>query len=448
MLGFTRWHLFKGSAAILCIVGIASLLLIYFFPAPPSTIAIAVGFKGGSYGLIAEQYKNILARSHVKLEPRITSGGVENVTLLQNKNSGVSAASVQGGILDSEQAPGLLSLGRINYQIFCIFYCATEVMNDLTELKGKRIAVGPVGAAGRVVSEKVLAISGISSENSTLSPLTGQAAANALNDDKIDATILGLSSDAPILQTLLRDSRIRIMSVTDAEALTRIFPFLVRLTLPRGAIDYEKKIPASDIVLFATTNAILIRSDLHPSYISLLAQALKETHRKRELFQQADEFPTLTDPEFPMAEGAVDFYKNGLPCNCFSIIQFCAKAIQIARTISTGLHVPPTSGHRSKSATMRFPRRGVGARNRAGGCRQANPFAGSPNATLGLVFLDKVPPRRRARASQIVSRQAAQPKDQSRIGAPLSGSAGTAQLQGLGHCDSIRPNSRSREARS
>jgi len=103
------------------------------------------------------------------------------------------------------------------------------------------------------------------------------------------------------------------MSVTDAEALTRFFPFLVRLVLPRGAIDYEKKIPATDIVLFATTNSILVRNDLHPSQISLLAQALKETHNKRELFQEAGEFPTLTDPEFPMAEGAVDFYKNGLP---------------------------------------------------------------------------------------------------------------------------------------
>jgi uncharacterized protein len=91
------------------------------------------------------------------------------------------------------------------------------------------------------------------------------------------------------------------------------FPFLVRLVLPRGAIDYEKKIPASDIVLFATTNSILVRNDLHPSHISLLAQALKETHNKRGLFQQAGEFPTQTDPEFPMAEGAVDFYKNGLP---------------------------------------------------------------------------------------------------------------------------------------
>jgi TRAP-type uncharacterized transport system substrate-binding protein len=311
MLGFNRWHLLKGLASILCIAGAVSLALIYFFPAPPSTIAMAVGFKGGSYGFIAEQYKDVLAHSYVKLERRITSGAFENIALLQDQNSGISASFVQGGIGNSEQVPGLLSLGRINYQIFCIFYRATEVLNDLTELKGKRIAVGPAGTAARIVSEKVLRISGISSENSTLSALTGQAAANALNDGQIDATILGLSSDAPILQTLLRDSRVRLMSVTDAEALTRFFPFLVRLVLPRGAIEYEKKIPASEIVLFATTNSILVRNDLHPAHISLLAKALKETHSKRGLFQQAGEFPTQTDPEFPMAEAAVDFYKNG-----------------------------------------------------------------------------------------------------------------------------------------
>ncbi len=311
MLGFDRWHLLTGLAAILCMVGIVSLALIYFFPAPLSTISMAVGFKGGSYGFIAEHYKEILARHHVKLELRNTAGGVEHFELLQDQKSGVSAAMVQGGFSDSEHSPGLLSLGRINYQIFCVFYGATEVLNDLTELKGKRIAVGPVGTAARVVAEKVLRISGISSENSALLPFTGQAAANALNDGKIDATILGLSSDAPILQTLLRDSRVRLMSVTDAEALTRFFPFLVRLILPRGAIDYEKKIPASDIVLFATTNAVLVRNDLHPALISLLAQALVETHNTPGLFQRTDEFPLLADPEFSIAPAALDFYKNG-----------------------------------------------------------------------------------------------------------------------------------------
>jgi len=311
MLGLGWSGLLKGLAAIIGILAIASLALVYFFPAPPSTISMAVGFKGGSYGFIAERYKDILARSHVKLELGITAGTLENIKLLQDQKSGVAAGFVQGGVGNGEQVPGLLSLGRINHQIFCIFYRATDVLNDLTELKGKRIAVGPVGTAARLVSEKVLRISGISSENSTLSPLTGQAAANALNEGTIDATILGLSSDAPILQALLRDSRVRLMSVTDAEALTRFFPFLVRLVLPRGAIDYEKKIPTSDIVLFATTNSILVRDDLHPAHISLLAQALEETHNKRGLFQNAGEFPMQTDPEFPMAERAVDFYKNG-----------------------------------------------------------------------------------------------------------------------------------------
>jgi TRAP-type uncharacterized transport system substrate-binding protein len=311
MLGFNRWHLFKGLAASLCILGIVLLALIYFFPAPPPTITMAVGFKGGSYELLADHYKDILARFHVELELRNSAGGLEQFKLLQDHNSGVQAAFVQEGILDIDQAPGLLSLGRINYQIFCVFYRATEVLDDLTELKGRRIAVGPVGNAGRLVAEKILGISGVTSEGSTLLPFTGQAAVNALLDGRADATILGLASDAPILQSLLRDSRIRLMSVTRAEALTRFFPFLVRLVLPQGAIDFEKKIPASDIVIFSTTNAILVRNDLHPAHISLLARALKETHSKRGLFQEAGEFPTQTDPEFPMAEGAVEFYKDG-----------------------------------------------------------------------------------------------------------------------------------------
>jgi uncharacterized protein len=106
MLGFDRWHLLKGLAAILCMVGIVSLALIYFFPAPPSTISMAVGFKGGSYGFIAEHYKEILARHHVKLELRNAAGSAEHFELLQDQKSGVSAAIVQGGSRTASIRPG------------------------------------------------------------------------------------------------------------------------------------------------------------------------------------------------------------------------------------------------------------------------------------------------------------------------------------------------------
>lgn len=89
MLGFNRWHLFKGLAAILCIVGIASLALLYFIPAPPSTITIASGFTGGNYERIAARYQKVLARHHVTLEMRGGSGGWNNVKLLLDQNTGV-----------------------------------------------------------------------------------------------------------------------------------------------------------------------------------------------------------------------------------------------------------------------------------------------------------------------------------------------------------------------
>ena len=75
MLGFNRWHLFKGLAAILCIFGIVSLVLNYFIPVPPRKITIGTGFEGGSYEFYGQRYKEILARSHIEVNiPRQSRG--------------------------------------------------------------------------------------------------------------------------------------------------------------------------------------------------------------------------------------------------------------------------------------------------------------------------------------------------------------------------------------
>ena len=89
MLGYSRWQLFKGLAAAAGIVSIVSLVLIYFFPAPPSKVIMASAFKGSSVEYYARQYREIFARSNIELELRETAGAVENVKLLQDPNSGV-----------------------------------------------------------------------------------------------------------------------------------------------------------------------------------------------------------------------------------------------------------------------------------------------------------------------------------------------------------------------
>ena len=311
MPGLSRWYLLKVLAAVLCVVGIVWLGLAHFIPAPPAKFSIATGGRNQIYESIANKYRDILARSHVDVELKLTKGAVENIELLNDPTSGVKVGIAQGGLSDSSRSPDLQSLGRINYQVYWIFYTATETLDDLRQLKGKRVALGPQGSGQRPITEKILEVSGVSSETTTLLSLSAQDAVNAINDGRIDALFLPFALDSPILYSLLRNPRVRPMSFTEADALTRIFPYLVRLVLPRAVIDFERIVPVTDVILIAAANVVLVRKDIHPALIDLLTHAIVEVHGKPGIFQQAGEFPKLPDPEYPIADSARDFYKNG-----------------------------------------------------------------------------------------------------------------------------------------
>jgi TRAP-type uncharacterized transport system substrate-binding protein len=302
MLGFNRWYVFRILAAILCIAGLAWLALAYLIPAPPSTITIATSVKDDHYHALGSRYQGILSDSDVGVQLRLTDGAKENLRLLNDPNSGIQIGFMQGGVSNRRLVPDLLSLGRIDHQIFWLFYPAGDTLADLTQLKGKRIAMAAEGTGDRVVCEKILAV---------LLSQAPQDAVKALDDGTIDALFFNFSLDSQILHTLLKGPQYRLMSFTEAEALTRIFPYLVRLILPRGTIDLERKIPVTDITLISTTNVVLVRKEIHPAVIDLLARAISEAHSGTGPFQKAGDFPTLTDPEYPIAQSARDFYMNG-----------------------------------------------------------------------------------------------------------------------------------------
>ena len=303
--------LFKGLVAALCIVSIISLALVYFIPAPPSKVVMATAFKGASFEYYGRQYRDIFARSNVKLELLETAGSVENVALLQDPKSGVQITFVTGGVSDGKHAPGILSLGTVYNQPYWIFYSSTEPLDRLSQLKGKRIAVGPEGSGTRLSAEKILGKGGVNSETATLLPFAGLAAVKALSDKKVDAVWIIGSPDATAVKSFLENPDVRLLGFPMAEAYTRIFPELVRLVLPKGVVDVDRTIPADDVQLIGTTSKVLVRSDLHPEIVELLLQTMTETHSGQEIFQRSGEFPNGMDAEYPVAATAIDYYKNG-----------------------------------------------------------------------------------------------------------------------------------------
>ena len=294
------------AVTMVCLVAV----IVFLFPAPPSRVPVAVGFKGGAYEVFFARYKELLGREGIDLEYRSTDGAVANQKLLDDPQSDIQLGFVQGGIEDSKQSPNLVSLGRLAYQPFYLFYRADKPIDDLSQLRGTRVAIGAPGNGSAVAAKKILAAAGVTSENTVFLPAFSQAGVDALKSGQADAVFEAFSNES-VVRAALRDPKIKILSIRGAEALTRLFPFLSKITLPEGVIDYERNVPSSDVVLISTTVGLLARSDLHPAIITLLADALQKTHGGPGLFEKPGEFPTQSDPEFPMASAALDYYRSG-----------------------------------------------------------------------------------------------------------------------------------------
>jgi len=177
-----------------------------------------------------------------------------------------------GALRTANTRPGCYRWGLFITIPFGFFTRRPRRFDRLSQLKGKRIAVGPPGTAVRQAAEHVLGADGVNATTATFLPIAGSAAVEALRDGKADAYWIASAPESPAIQTMLRMPNVRLMSFARAEALTRIFPDLVRLTVPQGVFDIAANIPPNDVTLIATTVRVLVRDDLHPQTVSLLLQ--------------------------------------------------------------------------------------------------------------------------------------------------------------------------------
>ncbi len=311
MFGLSRWTSIKALLLILMCSAVAIVGIIYLLPTPPVRVLMATGFKGTGFHYFGLKYREAFARVGVDLDLRETTGAVENLELLQTPASGIQIAFVLGGISDGDRSPGLLSFGTTHNVAFWVFYARSETLDNLTQLKGKRVAVAPVGSGIRVVGEKVLGAFGINGHNTKFIPVGGDAAYDALEKGEVDAVWTTAAPDLPAIQRVFRNPNVRLLNIKSAEALSRTSPEFFRLDLPQGAINIGENIPPTDIAVVGARARVLVRSDLHPEIANLLLKVMTQIHSKPGIFQRGSDFPASSDPEYPMAQTAIDFYRDG-----------------------------------------------------------------------------------------------------------------------------------------
>src|SRR5262249_43461632 len=143
----------------------------YLTPAPPKSFVISAASKQSPYYVLATQYKEELAKLGARLNVRESNGSFDNLKGLKKPASDVQPGIVQGGLTNSLDAPNLRSMGRLLNEPVWIFYRGTEKLDHITQLKGKRILIGPEGSGTAFLARKLLEANGVTAETSTLIPM-------------------------------------------------------------------------------------------------------------------------------------------------------------------------------------------------------------------------------------------------------------------------------------
>lgn len=301
-----------GPIALVALIGMW-LAIWLIRPAPPKTMTITTGPEHSNFWNTAEKYRKILARDGVTLKVLTSDGSLDNLNKLLDPNVDVDIGFVQGGLATEAAVEQLVSLGSVSYVPVSVFYHTDAIVDNLNDLRGKRIAVGLPGSGARVLALTLLKWNKIEPGGSTtLLDLGGDEAAQALISGKIDAAFLmGDSASPPTMGKLLRTPNIRLVDFAQAPAYTRRFDYLNELKIPMGVFDFAKNIPPQDIRLIAPTAELIAREDLHPALSDLLIEAAKEVHGKGSVLQKAGEFPAPLAHEYRISDDATRYYKSG-----------------------------------------------------------------------------------------------------------------------------------------
>ncbi len=301
------------SMVILTFVAIVGGIFLFFYLAPPDTITLSGGPKGSMFEKSAQKYAKILRQSRVNLKIVPSEGSVENIRRLSDPSSKVDVGFVQGGVNKDIKTDKLVSLGSIAYEPLFVFYRGRPVMERLSQLKGKRVAIGEMGSGTRTLSLALLAVNGIQPGGPTkLLEMDSDEAVRAILNGTVDSVFLmGDSVSTELIRRLLRARGINLFDFAQADAYARRMAYLNKIILPKGSIDFGQGIPAHDVFLLAPTIELIARDDLHPALSDLLLDAARQVHSGPGLLRRRGEFPAPVEQEIRISADAERFYKSG-----------------------------------------------------------------------------------------------------------------------------------------
>ena len=258
--------IFKTVATVICAVVLAVGVAGCGGGEKEQFINIATGGTAGTYYPIGGAIAEVLNKNGMNASAQSTGASVANINMLKDKQ--VELAIVQNDITyyavngeemfkDSGKVENLNGIASL-YPETCQFIVREDSgIKAITDLKGKRVAVGAAGSGAEANARQILEAYGITYDDVDEQFLSFAEGSYALKDGTVDAAFVTAGYPTASVQDVASQNKIRLLPVGDEQikALAEKYPFYTKTTIPAGTYQgFDEEVTSVSVMAILVAN--------------------------------------------------------------------------------------------------------------------------------------------------------------------------------------------------
>ena len=283
---------------------------------------IGTGGTAGTYYPIGGAMAEILNKEipGMSASAQSTGASVANVNMLGDGT--IDLATVQNDIayyaahgtemFVDKKVDGLKGVASL-YPETCQFVTLkSSGIKSLSELKGKRVAVGAAGSGVEANVRQILAAYGVSYDDSDAKFLSFAEGASALKDGNVDVAVLTAGYPTASVQDIAAQNPVRLLPVEEevADALIAKYPFYTKTVIPAGVYAGDDEVVPSVSVMAMLVAGPTVNEELGYKVTKAIFSHLDRLQAVHAVGKQITRDSVKAGMSLPMNEGAEKYFNE------------------------------------------------------------------------------------------------------------------------------------------
>lgn len=237
--------MFKGKIKVAAVIAFLGIFVVSGAAMAVTHITMGTAGVGGMNYPVGMAMAKIWNNSikDMKAVAIATAGAVQNIDMIRTNDIEVAVCRANeayrafNGVekYEGNPHPWLRALtGGVMFDAKQVMALKDKGIESITDFRGKRVAVGPVGSGGELDAREILAAYGLTYDDITPEYVEASQAVDMMTDGLIDGAILGFTPGASAISELMITDKVIILPIDEQgyQNLKKINPHVGKRVLP------------------------------------------------------------------------------------------------------------------------------------------------------------------------------------------------------------------------